>query len=168
MGVYAVLVLLACAYSALSGYSASDRWEIFLRYFDVDTIDFHSSTRLSQPSSGNTVTIPRADFEAKGMQVGDLVKIKTDQTTEAATIQKIQTTVDTAPISLDRPVGNLNLSEAILLAPTYDPILNKPIGFYVFRMPFLLFICGSLLGLFFLMTLVTGVIYFFHGALFSD
>ena len=166
--VYAVLVLLACAYSALSGYSASDRWEIFLRYFDVDTIDFHSSTRLSQPSSGNTVTIPRADFEAKGMQVGDLVKIKTDQTTETATIQKIQTTVDTAQISLDRSVGNLNLSEAILLAPTYDPILNKPIGFYVFRMPFLRFICGSLLGLFFLMTLVTGVIYFFHGALFSD
>ena len=35
-------------------------------------------------------------------------------------------------------------------------------------MPFLRYVCGNVLGLLVLMTLVTGVIYFFHGSLFTD
>ena len=46
-----------------------------------------------------------------------------------------------------------------------DPIFNKGVEYYVFSMPFLRFICGSLLSLFFVISVLAVIIYFFQGAL---
>ncbi len=49
-----------------------------------------------------------------------------------------------------------------------DPLFNKDIGYYVFKMPFEKFLCGWLFGLFFMLTLFTAVMYFFHGAILNE
>ncbi|HIN31146.1 TPA: UPF0182 family protein [Candidatus Poribacteria bacterium] len=49
-----------------------------------------------------------------------------------------------------------------------DPIFDKDISYYIFRMPLEQFICSSLFGVLVLLTIFTSVIYFFHGAIFSD
>jgi len=46
-----------------------------------------------------------------------------------------------------------------------DPIFNKGVEYYVFRMPFLRFICSWLLTLFFITSVLAVIIYFFQGAL---
>jgi len=51
---------------------------------------------------------------------------------------------------------------------TLDPIFNNDISFYVFKMPFLRDIYGWLFGLFLLLTLFSGAMYFFHGAIIDD
>lgn len=51
---------------------------------------------------------------------------------------------------------------------TLDPIFNNDISFYVFQMPLLRDIYGWLFGLFLLLTLFTGAMYFFHGAIIDD
>ncbi len=51
---------------------------------------------------------------------------------------------------------------------TLDPIFNNDIAFYVFKMPFLRDIYGWMFGLFLLLTIFTGAMYFFHGAIISD
>jgi len=51
---------------------------------------------------------------------------------------------------------------------TSDPIFDNDISFYVFKMPFLRDIYGWVFGLFFLLTIFTGAMYFFHGAIISD
>lgn len=49
-----------------------------------------------------------------------------------------------------------------------DPLFSKDVGYYVFQMPFEKFLCGWLFGLFFMLTLFTAVMYFFHGAILSE
>ena len=51
---------------------------------------------------------------------------------------------------------------------TNDPLFNKDLGYYVFKMPFLKSLYGWSFGLFFLLTLLTAVLYFFHGAIIND
>ena len=168
--VYGVLCVFAVAYSLLSGYSASDRWEIFLRYFDVNSLTFNSATKLEiDPDNQSTIIIPINDFKAKGIQSGDVVKITNGTNEQTATIESIDSSTDVCRIALDRRIESIEKSDrAILYAPTRDPVFNNPISFYIFRLPFLRYICGNILGLLILMTLVTGIIYFFHGSLFSN
>jgi len=51
---------------------------------------------------------------------------------------------------------------------TNDPLFHKDVGYYVFKMPFLKSLYGWSFGLFFLLTLLTAVLYFFHGAIITD
>lgn len=46
-----------------------------------------------------------------------------------------------------------------------DPIFKNGVEYYVFSMPFLRFICSSLLSLFFITSIITVIIYFFQGEL---
>ena len=51
---------------------------------------------------------------------------------------------------------------------TNDPLFNNDVGFYVFKMPFLKSLYGWSFGVFLLVTLMTIVLYFFHGAIITD
>ncbi|MFQ6040602.1 MAG: UPF0182 family protein, partial [Candidatus Poribacteria bacterium] len=87
---YIVLAVIISGLCILIGYTATDKWEIFLRYFN--SVDFGTS----------------------------------------------------------------------------DPLFNKDVGYYVFQMPLLKSLYGWSFGLFLLMTLLTIVLYFFHGAIITD
>lgn len=44
-----------------------------------------------------------------------------------------------------------------------DPIYNKDVGFYIFKLPLLRYIYGWLFGMFLFLTIATTIVYFFHG-----
>lgn len=58
-------------------------------------------------------------------------------------------------------------SEGLTFGVT-DPIFNNAVEYYVFKMPFLRFICGTLVSLFFVISLLAAIIYFFQGELFTS
>ncbi len=49
-----------------------------------------------------------------------------------------------------------------------DPLFNKDVSYYMFRMPFEQFLCNWGFGFLLLITLFCGGIYFFYGAIFTD
>lgn len=169
--IYVVLALLAIAFSALMGYTAADRWEIALRYFKADDLAFQSASRLSETvESGNTdVLISQLDVEAKGLKVGDKVVIEQENQSHQANVNSISSAGNgRTKITLSRPLEFTTTEKAVLTAATRDPIFDKNVSYYVFRMPFERFICGNLVGLFLLMTIFSAVLYFFHGSLIGD
>jgi uncharacterized membrane protein (UPF0182 family) len=169
--VYVVLALLAIAFSALMGYSATDRWEIALRYFNADELPFESATSLSETAEHGTseVFISQLDVDAKGLQVGDKVVIEQENQSHEASVVSINSASDgLTKITLSHPLEFSTTEKAVLIAPSRDPIFDKNASYYVFRMPFARFICGNLVGLFLLLTLFSAVLYFFHGSLISE
>ncbi len=169
--VYVVLALLAIAFSALMGYSATDRWEIALRYFNADELAFESATSLTETAEHGTseIFISQLDVDAKGLHVGDEVVIEQEHQNHEASVVSITSTSDgRTKITLNRPLEFSTTEKAVLVAPARDPIFDKSVSYYVFRMPFVRFICGNLVGLFLLLTLFSAVLYFFHGSLMSE
>ena len=169
--VYVVLALLAIAFSALMGYSATDRWEIALRYYNADELAFQSASPLTETAeSGDTdIFVSRLDVDAKGLKAGDAVIIEQENQTHEAIVNSISSIGDgKTKVSLSQPLGFSTTDKAVLIAATRDPIFDKNVSYYVFNMPFERFICGNLVGLFLMLTLFSAVLYFFHGSLISD
>ena len=169
--VYVVLALLAIAFSALMGYSATDRWEIALRYFKADDLAFQSASPLTETAErGNTdIFMSQLDVEAKGLKVGDAVVIEQENQSHEANVNAMSTAGNgRTKITLSRPLDFSTTESAVLTATTRDPIFDKNVSYYVFRMPFERFICGNLVGLFLLLTIFSAALYFFHGSLISE
>ncbi len=168
---YGVLALIAVAFSALMGYSATDKWEIFLRYTKGSNLNFQSATALSAPANrgATEVILPQIALDAKGLRGGDNVVIEEGNQRQTATVQSMVGIGDGgARVGLSQAIGFDATKKAALIAAARDPIFHKNVGYYVFKMPLERLICGSLFGLFMLMTLFTGVIYFFQGSLISE
>ena len=169
--IYGVLTLLAIGFSALMGYTATERWEPFLRYSNAGGLTFQNATRLVEPASRNATELHIAELElkAKGLQVGDSVAIQDTGGNGTAIIQSIQVGGDgVARIQLEKPIGFDVTTNATLMAAARDPIFHKDVSYYVFRMPLQRFIIGNLFGLFMLLTFFAVAIYFFHGLLIGD
>ena len=169
--IYGVLTLLAIGFSALMGYAATDRWETFLRYSNAEGLAFQNATPLLEPASRDETEfyISEKELMAKGMKVGDSVVIQDAGERTSATIHSVQAQEDgVARIQLDKPIGFDVTTNAALMAAARDPIFQKDVSYYVFKMPMERFIIGNLFGLFMLLTFFSVVIYFFHGLLMGE
>lgn len=67
--VYIALALLGIGLSVLMGYSATERWEPFLRYFNAQELTFQTATPIivNENLEGNTIQIAQIDLNAKGL-----------------------------------------------------------------------------------------------------
>ncbi|MCZ6681025.1 MAG: UPF0182 family protein [Candidatus Poribacteria bacterium] len=170
-GLYVVLTLLAIGGSALAGYMATDYWEVFLRYSKASGLTFQSATSLTAPANrgATEVLISQWELDAKGFQAGDDVTIEEGDRRQTAQIQSVEIVEDGhAKLQLNRALDFDTTQKAVVTSSARDPIFHKDINYYVFRMPLERYICGTLFGLFMLLTLFTAVIYFFHGSLITD
>lgn len=169
--IYVILTLLAIGGSLVGGYAATDYWEQFLRYSNASNLSFQSATSLQASANQNAteVLLPELEYSAKGIQVGDEITIQEGDSTHTAKIRSISPGGDRrVKIVLDQGLSFDATEDAVLVAATRDPIFNKNVSYYVFRMPLERLICGYLFGLFMLVTLFTGVLYFFHGLLINE
>ena len=164
--IYIGLALLAIGLSALMGYAATERWEPFLRYFNAQELSFQTATPIIVNANveSNTIPVAERDLDAKGLQLGDTVTIKAGDRSETARV----TALGTNNVQLDKEIRLEQGEKATLVSAARDPVFNKNVNYYVFRMPLERFICGNLFGLFLLLTIFSGVLYFFHGSLFND
>ena len=56
--IYGALTLLAVLFSVMMGYAASDRWEIYLRYTNAESLTFPAATPIVVEESHNAAEIP--------------------------------------------------------------------------------------------------------------
>ena len=169
--VYVVLILLAVGGSIVGGYASTDYWEQFLRYSNASDLSFQSATSLDAPANRDAtdVLISELEYSAKGLRVGDEVTIKEGDSNHAAQIRSISPGGDgSVRVALNQGLSFDATEDAVLVGAARDPIFNKNVSYYVFRMPLERLICGYLFGLFMLVTLFTGVLYFFHGLLINE
>ncbi len=164
--VYGALTLLAVLFSVLMGYAASDRWEIYLRYTNAEELAFRAATPIVVEGDFNNTEIPVAELElqAKKIQVGDPVTVQVGDTNQEAQV----TAVLENAIRLNTPVTIAAGQKAFFTTPARDPVFNKDVAYYVFRMPAERYVCGTLFGIFMLVTIFAIVIYFFHGLITGD
>ncbi len=241
--IYGGLTVLAILFSILMGYSATDQWEIFLRYRHAENLNFQSATPIITENNHNSTAIPvsdlelqakriqvddaltvhigedtqtakvvallnatrtpinlnnldslnsneipitRADIEQKQIQVGDTVKVVVDEQVQHARIvdiqdntmrldtqvqiQRDQQAYFTTPsgLRLDTEVQIENGQKAYFKSLARDPIFDKNVAYYVFKMPMERYIIGTLFGTFLLVTVFAVIIYFFHGLITGD
>ena len=164
--VYGGLTLLAILFSLLMGYTASDRWEIYLRFFNSDELVFPAATPISMEGTidGNEIPVPQLELQAKHIKVGDQVNVQVDGINQEARVEAV---LENA-IRLNTNVQIEPGQKAFLTSPARDPIFKNDVAFYVFKMPLLRYICGTLFGIFMLVTIFATVIYFFHGLITGD
>ena len=164
--IYIALALLAIGLSVLMGYSATERWEPLLRYFNAKDLTFQTATPIivNENLNGNTIPVAQRDLDAKGLERGDSVTIKAEDRSETARVASI----GTDSVQLDKEITLAQEERAVLVSTARDPIFNKNVNYYVFKMPLERYICGNLFGLFLLLIIFSGVLYFFHGSLFDD
>ena len=241
--IYGGLTVLAILFSILMGYSATDQWEIFLRYTHAENLNFQSATPIITENNLNSTAIPvsdlelqakriqvddaltvhigedtqtakvvallnatrtpinlnnldslnsneipitRSDIEQKQIQVGDTVKVVVDEQVQHARIvdiqdntmrldtqvqiQRDQQAYFTTPsgLRLDTEVQIENGLKAYIKSLARDPIFDKNVAYYVFKMPMERYIIGTLFGTFLLVTVFAVIIYFFHGLITGD
>lgn len=164
--IYGGLTLLAVLFSILMGYAASDRWEVYLRYRHTDGLSFQAATPIIVEGSLNSDEIPvsKLELDAKHIQVGDEVNVQIDGRNQTARVEAV---LENA-IRLNTPVQMLTGEKAVFTAKARDPIFHKDVTYYVFKMPLERYICGTLFGVFLLVTIFSVVIYFFHGLITGD
>ena len=164
--IYGGLTLLAVLFSILMGYAASDRWEIYLRYFNSDELVFPAATPISVEGNINSDEIPvsQLELQAKKIKVGDQVNIQVDGTSQEARVEAVLANAIRLDTNVEIELGQ----KAFFTSPARDPIFKKDVAFYVFKMPLLRYICGTLFGTFMLVTIFATVIYFFHGLITGD
>ena len=164
--VYGGLTLLAILFSALMGYTASDRWEVYLRYRNSNELVFPAATPIIAEETINSNEIPVApsELQAKKIKVGDPVNVQIDGTNQDARVEAVLQNA----IRLNTNVQIEPGQKALFTSPARDPIFKKDVTFYVFEMPLLRYICGTLFGIFMLTTIFATVIYFFHGLITGD
>ena len=165
--IYGGLTILAILFSVLMGYSATDQWEVFLRYQHAEDLNFQSATPINVQDTLNSsvIPVPALELQAKHIQVGDEVNVYID------TNEPIVAQVEEVMTEGEEPIG-LRLNQTIQVesgqkayfkAMARDPIFDKNIAYYVFKMPLERYIIGTLFGIFFLVTIFALIIYFFHG-----
>ena len=164
--VYGGLTLVAVLFSILMGYAASDRWEIYLRYINADALEFRAATPIivEESINGTEVPISELELQAKNIRVGDEVSVRVDDTSQDARV----VAVSEAAVRLDTAVEIALGQKAFITSPARDPIFDKNVSYYVFAMPMERYICGTLFGVFMLVTVFAIVIYFFHGLITGD
>ena len=164
--IYGGLTLLAILFSILMGYTASDRWEIYLRYTNSNELVFRTAIPIvaDETIDSNEIPVAQLELQAKDIKVGDPVNVQIDGTNQDARIEAVLQNT----IRLDTNVQIEPGQKAFLTSPARDPIFKKDVAFYVFEMPLLRYICGTLFGIFMLVTIFATVIYFFHGLITGD
>ena len=164
--IYGGLMLLAILFSILMGYAASDRWEIYLRYRNSSELVFPAATRIivGETIDSNEIPVAQLELQAKNVKVGDPVNVQIGSTNQEARVEAV---LENA-IRLNTNVQIEPGQKAFLTSPARDPIFKKDVAFYVFEMPLLRYICGTLFGIFMLVTIFATVIYFFHGLITGD
>ena len=164
--IYGALTLLAVLFSIMMGYAASDRWEIYLRYANAENLTFPAATPIVVEENLNSAEIPvsQLELQAKNIRIGDQISLQVNGTTQDARVEAI---LDDA-IRLNTPVQIEPGQKAFLTSPARDPIFDKDVAYYVFRMPAERYVCGTLFGIFMLVTIFAIVIYFFHGLITGD
>lgn len=241
--IYGGLTVIAILFSILMGYSATDQWEVFLRYTHSENLNFQSATPITTDDNFNSPVIPvstleleakniqvddeltfyigeetqnakvvavldgtkrlielngtealnsneipitQSDLEEKQIQVGDTVKVHVDEQVQTARITDIQENtmqLDTqvqiqsdqqayfstvSGLRLDTEIQIENGQKAYFKSLARDPIFDKNIAYYVFKMPMERYIIGTLFGTFLLVTIFAVIIYFFHGLITGD
>lgn len=169
--IYGGLTLLAVLFSILMGYSATDRWEVYLRYTNAGNLNFQSATPIlvQNDIDSDEISVSTLELEAKKIQVGDEINVHVDGNEQIAQVAGIRMgTGDNGkeiPIGLrlNTPIQIKSGQKAYFTSLARDPIFNKDIAYYVFKMPMERYIVGSLFGVFLLVTIFAVVIYFFHG-----
>ncbi len=173
--IYGGLTLIAILFSILMGYTAIDRWEVFLRYTHAEDLNFQSATPIVVEDNidSNEITVSTLELEAKKIQVGDQVSIHVDgndlitaQVEEVITRSLEQEGKQiTIPVGLrlDAEVQIESGQKAYFTSAARDPIFNQDVSYYVFKMPLERYIIGTFFGIFFLVTIFAIIIYFFHG-----
>ena len=164
--IYGGLTLLAILFSILMGYTASDRWEIYLRYFNSDELVFPAATPIivEENINSNEIPVSQLELQAKKIKVGDQVNIQVDSTNQEARVEAVLANAIRLDTNVEIELGQ----KAFFTSPARDPIFKKDVAFYVFEMPLLRYICGTLFGIFVLVTIFATVIYFFHGLVTGD
>ena len=164
--VYGGLTLLAILFSILMGYTASDRWEIYLRYSNADELVFPAATLITVEATidSNEIPVSQLELQAKNIMVGDPVNVQIDGTIQEARVEAVLQDA----IRLNTKVQIEPGQKAFFTSPARDPIFKNDVTFYVFKMPLLRYICGTLFGIFMLVTIFAIVIYFFHGLITGD
>ncbi len=164
--VYGGLTLLAILFSILMGYTASDRWELYLRYRNSNELVFPAATPIiaEETVNSNEIPVTQLELQAKNIRVGDPVNVQIDGTNYDARVEAVLEN----GIRLNTNVQIEPGQKAFFTSPARDPIFKKDVAFYVFEMPLLRYICGTLFGIFMLVTIFATVIYFFHGLITGD
>ena len=164
--VYGGLTLLAILFSILMGYTASDRWELYLRYRNSNELVFPAATPIiaEETVNSNEIPVTQLELQAKNIRVGDPVNVQIDGTNYDTRVEAVLEN----GIRLNTNVQIEPGQKAFFTSPARDPIFKKDVAFYVFEMPLLRYICGTLFGIFMLVTIFATVIYFFHGLITGD
>ena len=164
--IYGGLMFLAVLFSILMGYTASDKWEIYLRFANSDELVFPAATpiRVEESLNSNEIPVAQSELQAKNIKVGDPVTVQVDGTNQEARVEGV---LDNA-IRLNTAVQIEPGQKAFFTSPARDPIFKKDVTYYVFQMPLWRYICGTLFGTFLLVTIFAVVIYFFHGLITGD
>ena len=131
--IYGALTLLAVLFSIMMGYAASDRWEIYLRYANAESLTFPAATPIVVEESLNSAEIPvsQLELQAKNIRVGDQISLQVNGTNQDARVEAILNDA----IRLNTPVQIEPGQKAFLTSPARDPIFDKDVAYYVFRMP---------------------------------
>lgn len=158
--VYGGLTLLAVLFSVMMGYAASDRWEIYLRYTNAESLAFGAATPIVVEDGFNSAEIPvsQAELQAKNIRVGDQISVQVNGTNQDARVEAILDLGDVGAIRLNTPVQIESGQKAFFTSPARDPIFDKDVAYYVFRMPAERYVCGTLFGIFMLVTIFAIVI----------
>jgi len=165
--VYGGLLLLAVLFSILMGYSATDRWEIYLRYTHAKELNFQAATPIIVEDNldSSEITVSSLELAAKKIQVGDEISIHIERN-DPITAQVEE--VKQGGIRLNTPVQIEQGQKAYFKSLARDPIFDKDVAYYVFKMPMERYIIGTLFGIFLLVTIFAVIIYFFHGLITRD
>ena len=170
--IYGGLTALAVLFSILMGYSATEQWEVFLRYTHSENLNFQSATPIlvDENLDSNEISVQTLELEAKRIQVGDEVSVSIDGNDPIVAQVQDVLTEDGKPIGLrlDQTIQAEIGQKAYFKSLARDPIFDKNIAYYVFKMPMERYIIGTLFGTFLLVTIFAVIIYFFHGLITGD
>ena len=170
--IYGGLTVLAVLFSVLMGYSATEQWEVFLRYTHSEDLNFQSATPITidENLNSNEITVPSLELQAKHIQTGDQVNVYIDGNDPIVAQVQGVITEDEKPIGLrlDQTIQAEIGQKVYLKSLARDPIFDRNIAYYVFKMPMERYIIGTLFGTFLLVTIFAVIIYFFHGLITGD
>ncbi len=164
--IYGGLTLLAVLFSILMGYTSSDRWETYLRFANADELVFPAATPIIMENGldSNEIPVSQLELQAKNIRVGDPINIQVDDTSHEARVEAVLGSAIRLNTSIQIEPGQ----KAFFTSPARDPIFKNDVTYYVFKMPMWRYICGTLFGIFLLVTIFATVIYFFHGLITGD
>ena len=170
--IYGGLTVLAVLFSILMGYTATDQWEVFLRYRHAEDLNFQSATPIivGENLDSNEITVQALELEAKHIQIGDEVNVYVEGNDPI--VAHVQDVIEQdgklMGLVLDQKIQAEIGQKVYFNSIARDPIFDKNIAYYVFIMPIERYVIGTLFGTFLLVTVFATIIYFFHGLITGD